>query len=113
MPQEAVAEGVADAGAEPLEARQACISKTPGPSELVDQLAAWIPLDLARAADKPFQLINIQRRWCHWLCGGEVSSFRFTRYTSDNYDCNDLDPASCTGLASKNIGMMHSWICLS
>ncbi len=113
MPQGAVAAGVADAGAEPLEARQACIHQTHGPSERVGRLAASLLQYQARAADNPARLINSQRRQTHAFCGGGLSSFRFTRDTSDNYDRKGLDPKLGIGLASKNIGMMHPWTCLS
>ncbi len=106
-------EGVVDAGAELLEGCKACISQMHDPSERFGHLAALLLQYRARDGDKSARLVNIKQRWCQSFCSGVVSSFHFTRDASDIYDRKGLDPKTGTGLASKNIGMMHSWTCLS
>lgn len=106
-------EGVVDAGAELLEGCKACIQQMHYPSERIGQLAASLLQYRARNGDKSARLINTRQRRCHSFCGGVVSSFRFTSDASDLYDRKGLDPKTGTGLASKTIGMMHSWTCLS
>ena len=106
-------EGVVDAGAELLEGCKACIQQMHDPSERVGQLATSLLQCRAHDGEKAPRLINTQQRWCPSFCGGVVSSFHFTRHASDIYDRKGLDPKTGTGLASKTIGMMHSWTCLS
>ena len=106
-------EGVVDAGAELLEGCKACISQMRAPSERFGHLAALLLQYRARNGDKSARLINTRQRRCHSFCGEVVSSFHFTRDASDLYDRKGLDPKTGTGLASKTIGMMHSWTCLS
>ena len=67
MPQGAVAAGVADVGAKPLEVRQACIHQTHGPSEWDGRLAASL-LHIRRA-------LRITERGSSTLSGGRPMRF--------------------------------------